>query len=41
MEVGGGGGGDEVQKKNICARENSVKKNYARPVNLKNIHALV
>ena len=26
MEVGGGGGGDEVQKKNICARENSVKK---------------
>ena len=32
---------DEVQKKNIRAREISVKKNYARQVNLKNIHALV
>ena len=33
--------GDEVQKKHIRARENSLKKNFVRLVNLKNIHALV
>ena len=48
MEVGGGGGGGaggrRSTKKIIRVRENSVnsvKKNYARSVNLKNIHALV
>ena len=32
-------GGGEVQK-NIRARENKMKKNYARQLILKNIHAL-
>ena len=39
MEVVGGAG--TVQKKSIRARENSVKKNDACQVDLKNIHALV
>lgn len=33
-------GGDEVQKKHSCKGKFCEKKNYARQVNLKNIHAL-
>ena len=36
----GGGGGGEVQKKHSCKGKFS-EKNYARQVNLKNLHALV
>ena len=36
-----GGGGDEVQKKTLVPGKIQWKKNYARPVNLKNVHALV
>lgn len=35
-----GGGGGEVQKKHSCKGKFS-EKNYARQVNLKNLHALV
>lgn len=38
---GQGGGGDEVPKKLSCEGKFSKKKNHARLVNLKNIHALV
>ena len=34
-------GGHEVQKKHMRARENFLKKNVERQVNLKNIHAPV
>ena len=37
----GGGGGDEVQKKTLVPGKIQWQKNYARPVNLKNVHALV
>ena len=40
MEGGGGGGGSEVQKKHSCKGKFS-EKNYARQVNLNNLHALV
>ena len=34
-------GGTKYKKKHIRARENSLKKNVERQVNLKNIHAPV
>ena len=37
---GGGGGGAKSKKKRSCKGEFS-EKNYARQVNLKNLHALV
>ena len=39
--MGGGGGGGGITKKNIRARENYMKKkNHARQLILKNIHAM-
>ena len=37
---GGGGAGEVKNKKNIRAREIKWKKNYARQLTLKNIHAM-
>ena len=40
VREGGGGGGAKYKKKHSCKGKFS-EKNYARQVNLKNLHALV